>query len=153
MTSHHLAQLNVADLIAPLSSPQLADFVANLEPINALAERSPGFVWRLTDDTGAAATGLRPYGPDTIVNLTVWESVEALHAFTYGSDHLAFTQRRRVWFGPYGRPYTVLWWFEAGTLPTVEQAQRRLETLQELGPTPAAFTFRSAFPPPGTLAA
>jgi hypothetical protein len=153
MTRYHLAELNVADLIAPLDSPQLADFVALLPEINALADRSPGFVWRLTDETGADATSLRPFGPDTIVNLSVWESVETLRDYAYRSPHLAVLQRRREWFKPYGRPYQVLWWVEAGRRPTVAEAAQRLAMLDERGPTPDAFTFRAVFPEPGTLAA
>jgi hypothetical protein len=153
MTRYHLAELNVADLIAPLDSPQLADFVALLPEINALADRSPGFVWRLTDATGADATSLRPFGSDTIVNLSVWESLETLRDYAYRSAHLAVLQRRRVWFKPYGRPYQVLWWVQAGRLPTVAEAAQRLEMLEERGPAPDAFTFRAVFPPPGTLAA
>jgi hypothetical protein len=153
MTIHHLAQLNIGDLVAPIDSPQLAGFVALLPEINDLAERSPGFVWRLTDDTGADATSLRPFGPETIVNMSVWESVEALRDFTYRSAHLAVVQRRRDWFRPFGRPYQVLWWIQAGQRPTVAEAGRRLARLEESGPTPEAFTFRAAFPPPGTLAA
>jgi hypothetical protein len=149
MTSHHLAQLNIADLAAPIDSPQLAGFVALLPEINELAERSPGYVWRLTDDTGADATSLRPFGPETIVNLTVWESVDALREFTYRSAHLAVVQRRREWFRPSGRAYQVLWWVEAGRRPTLAEAARRLATLEENGPTPEAFTFRQPFPPPG----
>jgi len=94
MTRYHLAELNVADLIAPLDSPQLADFVALLPEINALADRSPGFVWRLTDDTGTDATSLRPFGPDTIVNLSVWESLETLHQFVYRSAHVGVLRDR-----------------------------------------------------------
>jgi hypothetical protein len=153
MTRYHLAELNVADLIAPLDSPQLAGFVALLPEINALADRSPGFVWRLTDESGADATSLRPFGPDTIVNLSVWESLETLRDYAYRSAHLAVLQRRREWFKPHGRPHQVLWWAEAGRPPTVAEAARRLEMLDERGPTPDAFTFRAVFPPPGTLAA
>ncbi len=153
MTSHHLAQLNIADLVAPIDSPQLAGFVALLPEINELAERSPGYVWRLTDDTGADATSLRPFGPEAIVNLTVWESVEALRDFTYRSAHLAVVQRRREWFRPFGRPYQVMWWIDAGRRPTVAEAGRRLAMLAANGPTREAFTFRATFPPPGPLAA
>jgi hypothetical protein len=153
MTRYHLAELNVADLIAPLDSPQLADFVALLPEINALADRSPGFVWRLTDDTGTDATSLRPFGPDTIVNLSVWESLDRLRDYAYRSAHLTVLQRRREWFKPHGRPYQVLWWLEAGRRPTVAEAAQRLAMLDERGPTPDAFTFRAVFPEPGTLAA
>jgi hypothetical protein len=127
--------------------------MALLPEINALADAAPGFVWRLTDDSGADATSLRPFGPRTMVNLSVWESVESLRDFVYRSPHLGVTQRRREWFVPLGRPYHVLWWIDAGRLPTLDEAGRRLALLEHSGPTPEAFTFRAAFPPPGTLAA
>ena len=153
MTNHHLAQLNVADPAVRVDGPEFARFVAQLPEINALADRSPGFVWRLTDDAGADATSLRPFGPQTMVNMSVWESVESLRDFVYRSAHLGVTQRRREWFAPFGRPYMVLWWIDAGRLPTLAEAGHRLALLQNNGPTPDAFTFRVAFPPPGTLAA
>jgi hypothetical protein len=153
MTGHHLAQLNVADPAVPVDGPRFAEFIALLPEINALADRSPGFVWRLTDDSGADATSLRPFGPTTMVNMSVWESVDALRDFTYRTAHLRTTQRRREWFLPPGQPYLVLWWIEAGRLPTLDEAGRRLALLRQNGPTPEAFTFRSTFPPPATLAA
>jgi hypothetical protein len=149
----HLAQLNVAHLAAPLDGPDLAGFVALLPEINALADRSPGFVWRLTDAYGGDATSLRPFGPDLIVNLSVWESLEALREYVYRSDHLGVMQRRREWFRHIGRPHQVLWWIEAGRPPTLAEAARRLARLRDEGPSPDAFTFRSPHPMPGTLAA
>jgi heme-degrading monooxygenase HmoA len=142
----HLVQYNIGRLTAPLDSPQLKDFVDNLAEINGLAERSPGYVWRLTDDGGVAATGLRPYEPDVIVNLSVWESLEHLRAFTYRTVHLSFLRRRREFFRPYPGAYQVLWWIPAGSRPTVAEAMRRLALLESGGPGPAAFTFRQPFP-------
>lgn len=153
MTSYHLAQLNVAEPAVPVDGPVFAQFIALLPEINAVADASPGFVWRLTDDTGADATSLRPFGPVTMVNMSVWESVEALRDYVYRSGHLAVTQRRREWFVPPAGPYQVLWWIEAGRMPTLDEAGRRLAMLRANGPTEEAFTFRAAFPPPGTLAA
>jgi len=147
MADYHLAQLNLARLRAPLESPELADFVALLPEINELAERSPGYVWRLQDDSGDA-TALRPFAPDVIVNLTVWESVESLHAFTYRSGHLEPMRRRRDWFGTFGGPHQVLWWIPAGTLPTIAEAGDRLALLTRHGPSPEAFTFREPHPAP-----
>jgi len=140
MTGYHLAQLNIARLCAPLDSPELADFVALLPEINGAAERSAGYVWRLQDESGDA-TALRPFEPDVIVNLTVWESVESLRAFTYRSGHLEPLRRRREWFVPFGGPSQVLWWIPAGTLPTVAEAGERLALLARQGPAPEAFTF------------
>lgn|SRR5690349_12090608 len=148
MTGHHLAQLNVARLRAPLDSPLLADFVAQLPEVNGLAERHPGYVWRLRDDSGDA-TSLRPFAPDVIVNLTVWESVETLRDFTYRSaEHLDALRRRREWFLPYGGPHLVLWWIPAGTLPTIAEAGDRLDLLASGGPGPEAFTLRRPYPAP-----
>jgi Domain of unknown function (DUF3291) len=147
MADHHLAQLNIARLRAPIDSPELADFVAQLPEINGLAERSPGYVWRLQDGSGDA-TALRPFEPDVIVNLTVWGSVEALRGFVYRSAHLEPLRRRREWFVPFDGPYLVLWWIPAGTLPTLAEAGKRLDLLRRLGPSSAAFTLQEPCPAP-----
>jgi hypothetical protein len=145
MADHHLAQLNIARLRAPLDSPELAGFVALLPEINGLAERSPGYVWRLQDESGDA-TALRPFGPDIIVNLTVWESVESLHTFSYRTAHLEPMRRRREWFVPADGPHLVLWWIPAGTRPSVAEAAERLDLLRRRGPSAEAFTFREPHP-------
>ena len=123
------------------------DFRINLDPINALAEASPGFVWRLQDDTGNA-TSIKPFGDDLeIVNLTVWESIDALADFTYRTGHREFLRRRREFFEAPSDAYLCLWWIPEGTIPTVENAIERLEHLRAHGPTPTAFTFRQRFEP------
>ena len=148
MAAHHLAQVNVATVRAPLDSPQLAGFVAALEPINALADHSPGFVWRLQTEDGDA-TAIRPFGDQRImVNLSVWESLEALRAFVYASRHLDVMRRRREWFHHMADAYLALWWVPAGTIPTVAEARDRLELLAGKGPTADAFTFRAPVPEP-----
>jgi hypothetical protein len=148
-TPHHLAQVNIALLRAPLNGPELAGFVALLEPINALADRSPGFVWRLQTEDGDA-TAVRPFDDDRmLVNLTVWESLEALRDFVYASRHLDAMRRRREWFHRLAIPYLALWWVPPGTVPTVAEAKRRLELVQRQGPGPDAFTLREPSPPPG----
>jgi hypothetical protein len=140
-----LASLNVGRLRAPLDSPWIADFVAQLEPINRLADRSPGFVWRLQTADGDA-TALRPFDDDLIlVNLAVWESLESLRAFVYSSAHVNVLRQRRDWFERLATAHLVLWWVEPGHIPTVEEALDRLERLRRDGPTPAAFTFRTPF--------
>ncbi|WP_033344725.1 DUF3291 domain-containing protein [Catenuloplanes japonicus] len=144
MATFHLAHFNAARLRAPLDDPATAGFVAGLDPINALADRSPGFVWRLAEE-GATVTPV----DDVIATLSVWESLEALRAFTYQSEHLDYVRRRRDWFVPLGyRASLVLWWIPAGTLPTPQEGVTRLRRLGEHGPTAEAFTFRAPFPAP-----
>jgi hypothetical protein len=134
----HLAQLNIATLLAPLHSPQLAGFVGALEPVNAVADASPGFVWRLQTEDGDA-TSIRAFDDDRIiVNLTVWEDVEALEAFVLAGRHLDVLRRRREWFEKMDRAYLVLWWIPAGTIPTIEEAAARLDKHRERFPAPGA---------------
>ena len=148
MAAHHLAQVNIATLLAPLDGPELAGFVAQLEPINALADRSPGFIWRLQTEDGDA-TAIRPYADDRVmVNLSVWASFEALRTFVYATRHLEVMRHRRQWFSRMADPYLALWWVPAGTIPTVAEAKERLELLARQGPTAGAFTFRAPFPEP-----
>lgn len=142
----HLAQLNIARLIEPIDSPRLADFVANLDRINALAENSPGFVWRFQTSEGDATGAEHAFGDDMIVNLSVWESVEALRAYVFESDHVAILRRRRDWFRRMDMPHAVLWWIPGGHHPDVSEAADRLAHLTEHGATEAAFTFGKPFP-------
>ncbi|MBM9623652.1 DUF3291 domain-containing protein [Streptomyces zhihengii] len=143
----HLAQLNVATLRYPLDDPRIAPFVEMLDPVNAAADGAPGFVWRLVGDGSGDATGLRPAGDDVIVNLTVWESQEALWDFTYRSGHLEVMRGRRDWFARHVEAHLVLWWVPAGHIPTVAEALDRLAHLRTHGPSPRAFTFASAHTP------
>jgi hypothetical protein len=147
MSRYQLAQLNIAALKAPLDSPELKDFVDNLDRINALAESSPGFEWRLTGD-GNDATSLRPLGETVIVNMSVWRDVAALKDFVYKTAHSAIMRRRREWFTRMGAAYMALWWVPQGHEPTVAEAVDRLEHLRKHGPTPEAFTFAEAFSAP-----
>lgn len=149
MSGYELAQLNVAVMKAPLESPAMADFVDNLDRINALAERSPGFVWRLQSDEGDA-TAFRPLGEETIVNMSVWRDLRSLSDFVYRSGHVEIMRRRRSWFERMGEAYAVLWWVRTGHRPNIDEAIERLEMLRREGPTPAAFDFRRAFPAPGS---
>jgi hypothetical protein len=149
MSSFHIAQLNVGRAVAPLDDPQLADFMAWLNRINALAERSPGFVWRLQGDNGNNTDLKVSDDPRFIVNMSVWESIDDLHAFTYRSNHKTVFARRYEWFERAAGPNMVMWWIPAGTLPDVAEALERLRRLEALGPTPEAFTFKQRFPPPG----
>lgn len=148
VAGYHLAQLNIGRLQAPLDSPQLEGFVAALEPINAIADRAPGFVWRLQTEDGDA-TSIRAFDDDMLlVNMSVWESLDALNAFVHRSDHRPVMLRRREWFERPSDAYVVLWWVPAGHTPTVEEAKERLELLRGRGPTPEAFSFNAAYPPP-----
>ncbi|MFF2078405.1 DUF3291 domain-containing protein [Kitasatospora sp. NPDC058162] len=143
MTSHHLAQFNLATLRHPVDDPRIAPFVELVSPVNAAADTAPGFVWRLTADGKDDATALRPAGEDVIVNMSVWESREALWEFTYRSGHLEAMRRRREWFERNVEAHLVLWWVPAGHLPDVDEALERLADLRENGPSQRAFTFNS----------
>jgi hypothetical protein len=146
MSRYHLAQINVAELRAPLDSPQLKDFVDNLDRINALAEGAPGFVWRLKGE-GNDATELRPLGDKIIVNYTIWRDVETLKQFVYKSAHVEILKRKREWFERMAMPY-VLWWVPAEHIPTVADAVAKLEQLRTRGPSPDAFHFGEAYSAP-----
>lgn len=144
---YHIAQLNIAQMCAPLDDPSMADFVNNLTKINQLGKDATGFVWLLKDDSGSnSATEIRPYEDERIiVNMTVWESIEALYQYAYYSEHTDFFRRRAEWFTKTSTPSLVLWWIPAGTIPTVDEAKERLDYLTEHGPTPYAFTFKKQF--------
>jgi hypothetical protein len=146
MSRFELSQMNVARLRAPLDSPQLADFVGALDRINAVADRSPGFVWRLQDDSGNA-TALQPMGVDIIVNMSVWKDAQSLQAYVYQSDHAGVMKRRREWFERMDL-YLVLWWVPRGHRPTPQEGVARLEMLRSRGPGPEAFTFGKQFSAP-----
>jgi hypothetical protein len=149
VTGHHLAQLNIGRIRAPIDSPAMAGFTSMLDTVNALADGSPGFVWRLQDGDGPGATALRPCGPNVIVNLSVWQTLEALRSFVYrGRAHLDLMRRRREWFQPMPQHYLVLWWIPAGQIPDVSQALDRLDLLRREGPGPRAFTFRDPYDRP-----
>jgi hypothetical protein len=148
MSTYNLAQLNVGRAVAPMDHPQMAGFVGWLDEINALAERSPGFVWRLKGDNGNNTELKVTNDPQFIVNLSVWASVDALHAFTYASEHKTVFARRYDWFERRQTPNTVLWWQPAGIIPDIHEALGRLRRLSDLGPTAEAFTFKQRFAPP-----
>jgi len=147
MATHELAQFNVARPLGPLDSPVMAEFMASLEKVNALAEASPGFVWRLQTDAGDA-TALRPMGEDVIVNMSVWRDVSALSDYVHKSGHVEYLKRRREWFERIVEAYVVLWWVPRGHRPTVEEGIARLMHLRANGPSAEAFTFRDAHPMP-----
>ncbi len=144
----HVAQVNIGIPVEPLDTPALAGFVALLEPVNALADSAPGFVWRLQTDDGDA-TSIRAFDDDRmIINMSVWESIEALWNFVYDGDHLKAMRRRREWFTRLAESHMALWWVPAGELPTVADSELRVARLRAEGPTPYAFTFKQRFGPP-----
>ncbi len=148
-TSFHLAQVNIARARGEMTDPVMAEFVARLSEINALADGSPGFVWRLQTEDGDA-TAVRPYEDGRIlINLSVWADLAALKAYVYRSAHAAVMRRRREWFERFDRVYVALWWVPAGHRPSAAEAVDRLAHLERHGPTPLAFSFAEAFGPDG----
>lgn len=129
----------------------MAEFTNNLDRINAIAEASPGFVWRLIGDEGESSSFVDVPGatnPLIAPNLSVWTGVEALHEFMYKTDHVDFLRRRASWFQGQDGPIAVLWWIPAGEIPTMDEAVRRLDLLAAHGPTEQAWTFRQPYPKP-----
>lgn len=144
---YHLAQLNIGRVRAPLDQPIMAGFVNRLDEINALADASPGFAWRLQTTEGNA-TYLRPYADDRIiVNMSVWESVAALRAFVYKSAHSQLLRHRDDWFEKFSGAYLALWWVPVGHLPGIDEAKKRLAHLERHGPSQFVFTFKTVYPP------
>jgi hypothetical protein len=143
---YQLAQLNIAKMKYGFEDPELADFVAALDEINTLADESLGFVWRLQTDEGDA-TAIGFFGPDYLVNMSVWEDVESLRDYAFRSAHRDVLARRNEWFDRMDEAYAVLWWVPGDTIPTLQQAAARLDSLRKLGPTAKAFTFKQLFDP------
>jgi len=143
----HIAQVNIGRIKAPLEDPIMAGFVNRLDEINAMADGSAGFVWRLQNSEGNA-TSLRPYDDDRIlVNMSVWESIEHLKQFVYHTMHAELLRGRQAWFEKFESTYTALWWIPKGHVPSVDEAKERLAKLDSHGPTQFAFTFKNPFPP------
>jgi hypothetical protein len=141
--------VNIARARGDMTDPVMAEFVAQLPEINAVADQSPGFVWRLQTEDGDA-TAVRPYEDRCIlINLSVWADLSALRAYVYRSAHAAVMRRRREWFERFERIYVALWWIPTGHRPSVAEAVARLSYLEQHGPTPYAFSFAEAFGPNG----
>jgi hypothetical protein len=141
----YLAQINIAKMLAPIDSPVMADFVANLDSINALAETSEGFVWRLKDESNNA-TAIKIFDDDfLIVNMSVWKNTEALFQFVYKSNHIEIFKRRKEWFEKMEEMHMAQWYVQAGYLPTVADAVERLNYLRNHGETPFSFSFKKRF--------
>jgi hypothetical protein len=148
----HLAQINVARMLYPIDHPGMAAFVRALDPVNAMADAAPGFVWRLQDESGNA-TALDPFGdPMMIVNMSVWVSIEALFAFVYQSGHTAIMRRRKAWFEKPAEAHMALWWIDAGALPSTQEGMERLLHLRANGPSAFAFSLKQRFAPPAIAA-
>ncbi|MFC8517766.1 DUF3291 domain-containing protein [Streptomyces sp. NPDC057257] len=147
VAAYELAQVNIGRLKAPLDSPQLKDFVDNLDPVNADADAADGFVWRLQGEAGDA-TDIAVFGDEwLIINMSVWRDTNALTAFMYQGRHREMLARRREFFERVQVAMTALWWVPAGHRPTVAEAEERVLHLRANGPTPYAFTLRTSFPP------
>jgi hypothetical protein len=144
MSKFELAQLNIAKMRDSLESPMMSGFVENLDRINGLAEQSPGFRWRLQSEDGNA-TGFRPFGEDTLVNVSVWKDIESLRKFVFSADHVEIMRSKREWFNKMAEVYVVLWWVPAGHHPGTEEARDRLQHLRDNGPAVQAFTFKNSF--------
>ena len=151
MSAYELAQLNIGIIRGPMDSPIMAGFAANLARINALAERSRGFIWRLQTEEGDA-TAIRAFeDPNLLLNMSVWRDLGSLRTYVYASAHVDIMRRRREWFEPMRDAYLVLWWIPKSHRPTVAESTAKLDTLRASGPTAQAFTFRHAYPPPDSV--
>ena len=144
----HLAQTNIGIAKYTYEDPQFAAFVSELDRINALADTSPGFVWRFVQEDENEA-GRDVFADENVLfNMSMWESREALMNYVYHTEHVDILRKRADWFIPQDRPILALWWQPAGTIPTVVEARHRLDRLAQAGPTEDAFTFRRFFEAP-----
>ena len=148
MKKYHIAQINIGRIKAPLDSPTMAGFMGRLDELNAVADRSPGFVWRLQTNEGNA-TYFRPYPHDDriLLNMSVWETVEDLRKYVYHTMHVQLLKQRHDWFEQFAGVYLALWWVPIGHRPSIDEAKKRLAHLEQHGPTQFAFTFKTTFPP------
>lgn len=147
MATYHLAQVNIGRVKAQPNDPVMAGFMARLDEINALADKSPGFVWRLQTSDGNA-TYFRPYEDDRILlNMSVWETVETLRHYVYRTAHVEMLRQRQDWFENFAGIYVALWWVPVGHIPSIDEAKKRLVYLGAHGPTQFAFTLKAVFQP------
>ena len=142
----HLAQLNIAEAIASMESPIMADFINNTERINALAEKHAGFVWRLKGEETDHSYSIKAFEDESLlVNMSVWKDRESLFDYVYNSGHIEIFKRRKEWFSKMPKMHMVLWYIEEGHIPTLAEAKERLEHLQQQGESEYAFSFKSKF--------
>ena len=147
--TYHLAQANIALGAETVDHPSMESFTQQIDEVNKVADKSPGFVWRFQTDEGDATSLIIYDDPRYIFNMSVWESVEALRQYAFTARHLRVLQQQKEWFVKIDRPHSVLWWIPAGTIPSVSDALERLEVLRDQGPGPRAFTFASLYDPHG----
>ncbi len=144
----HIAQINIAAMRYPIDHAEMAPFAAQLESVNALADASPGFVWRLQDESGDA-TSINAYTDENIlINMSVWSSIDALFEFSYRSAHAAPLRARKQWFTPMKEAVVALWWVKAGHIPDTDEGVARLDHLRQHGSSAHAFTFKNRFAAP-----
>ena len=146
MTEYQIAEINVARMQGiNINDPIMKEFVDNLDKVNALAESSQGFVWRLKDESNNA-TNLNPYNDEqVIINISVWQSIETLENFIYKTFHTEFLKRRKEWFQSYGKAYTAMWWIPKGQFPAIPEAIEKLAWYQKNGPSELVFDFRNKY--------
>ena len=144
---HYLAQINISHMKAPLDAPMMKEFTDFLNPVNKLGEESPGFVWRLKDETSGASSSYMqtPFDDAFIVNMTVWEDIASLSNFVFGTVHSYFLKNRSKWFEKAKQIQVVMWWIPVGHIPTLEEAKEKMDYIQLHGPTPAAFNYKKLF--------
>lgn len=143
-----LAQFNIAEALSSIDDPIMKDFVGNTDRINALAEKSPGFIWRLVGDDSDDSYSINAFDSEYIlVNMSVWKNRLSLFEFVYNSAHLEIFKRKKEWFKKMPKMHMVLWFIPEGHRPTIEEGKDRLAYFQEHGETPFAFSFKSKFEP------
>ncbi len=146
-SKYHLAQVNISKAIAPLDTPPLKGFVDRLDEINDLADKHPGFVWRLIGENNNATEFTWSEDPLIIVNMSVWETIDDFHQYVYHTSHVELLSQRSQWFEPLGSPHMAMWWVKKGHTPSIAEAKKRLQHIEQHGPTPFAFTFKQSFLP------
>ena len=144
---YNLAQVNIAQMLAPIDDPVMSDFVNNLERINAIADDAEGFVWRLQGEADNALA-IRAFEDNMlIINLSVWKDIDSLFNFTYNSDHISVLKRKKEWFDKMETMHMAFWYVPENHIPSPEEAKERLDYINKHGDTPYAFTFRAKFTP------
>lgn len=141
-----IAQYNIAEALDTMDSPVMADFVNNTDRINTLAEQSPGFIWRLIADDKNDSYSIQTFDSEFIlINMSVWETRDALFQFVYNSGHMEIFRRKKEWFQKMPKMHMVLWNLDTGHIPTIQEGKERLKYLQQYGESEFAFTFKSNF--------